>query len=114
MVAAEKAAVVAWNKAWSDSLLLGVVATRLRTKHSSMTLARKQWLDNAKNALERLKAPPLQQALLAPTAAALAVAEMRAIAAASHELLELIATRVCETPPKRRFVLDAANHYFLA
>lgn len=113
-VAAEKAAVVARKKAWSDPLLLGVVATRLRTRHSSMTLARRQWLGDAENALERLKAPSLQQALLAPTAAALAVAEMRGIAADSHELLELIATRVCKTPPERRFVLVAANHDVLA
>lgn len=108
------------RKSYLDQLLIGIVATRLRAKHGSFELAREQWSTESKQLLNHLNHLALEQALFEPAVAALATAEIQAIAVANHELLglidmyvrETIATPVTPEPtlPKRRFVLIANRH----
>lgn len=73
-----------------QQLLLGVVATRLRTKYGSVDDARIAWLLDSQLLLRRMENHSIESALLSPATAFLASVEMRSVACEAHLLLELI------------------------
>jgi len=72
------------------SLLLSIVATRLRTQHESVEGARLAWLLESQCLLRRLETPHVESAILEPMMKAVAAINMRSIAKDSHVLVELI------------------------
>ena len=73
-----------------QQLLLGAVATRLRTKYGGVDYARIEWLLGSQMLLRRLDNHPVESALLRPTMALFASSEMRSVAREAHLLMELI------------------------
>ena len=72
------------------SLMLSIVATRLRTQYVSVEEARLAWLLDSQCLLSRLKNKPIESAILEPTMRVIAATHMRSIAQDSHVLVELI------------------------
>lgn len=72
-------------------LLLGIVATRLRTQYSSIEDARLIWLLESQCLLNKLDDNSMQSALLEPAMKILAATHIRQIANDSYMLVKLIA-----------------------
>lgn len=70
-------------------LVLGIVATRLRTEHSCIEDARLAWLLESQCLLNKLDDKSMQSALLEPTMKILAATHIRSIANDSYILVKL-------------------------
>ena len=91
-----------WRREWAEgerqrraervhALTLGLLITRLRAKHGSMTEARSTWAHEADERLNALNMPALQVQLLRPAKQALALIEMRELMRMQdHELLRIL------------------------
>ena len=74
----------------SNALLLGIVATRLRSEHESVEDVRLAWLLESETLLLRLDNPGVEAALLEATTKAIAAAHLRSVAREGHLLMELL------------------------
>ena len=72
------------------SLMLSIVATRLRTQYVSIEEARLAWLLDSQCLLSRLGNKPIESAILEPTMKVIVATHMRSIAQDNHVLVELI------------------------
>lgn len=78
------------KKEKSNALLLGIVATRLRSEHASIEEVRLAWLLESQTLLLKLGNPVVESAILEATTRAIAAAHLRSVAREGHLLMELL------------------------